>query len=130
MEQDFIESGDKNRGGIMASFTIDLWRIGMLAFGTIQGYVWAVCEAHQQSGFSSPLDNVQDWKIWMASLEVQAYAPGEPHKIIEFDLLMQALGKVDLHNRFEVACACIHLCCYFTHSRSEYPVPKARSGEQ
>jgi len=114
----------------MASFTIDLWRIGMLAFGTIQGYVWAVCEAHQQSGFSSPLDNVQDWKMWMASLEVQAYSPGEPHKMIEFDLFMQALGKVNLHDRFEVACANIYLCCYFTHARSEYPVPKARSGDQ
>ena len=112
----------------MASFTIDLWKIALLTFGTIQGYVWGVCEAHLQNGLSSPLDNVQDWKLWMASLEVQAFAPGEPHRMLEFDLFMQMLGAVNLADTFEVACACIYLLCYYTHSRSEYPVPKARTG--
>ena len=127
-DEDFIANGDPDRGGIMASFSIDLWKIGGLAFGTIQGYVWAVCEAHLQSGFSSPLDNVQDWGTWMKSLEVQAFVPGEPHAMLEFDLFTRMLGFVDRSDRFEVACATMYLMLYYTHSRSEYPVPKARSG--
>ena len=105
----------------MASFTIDLYKIGKVQYSTIQGYIWALCEAHTRSGYDSPLDNVPNWDVWMSALEVQIYSvldhPGDSHHMLEFNLLVDALFQVDKTSRFEVACANIYLCCYYTHSR-------------
>ena len=78
----------------MASFTLYLAR-NHLKFGTIQGYVWALCEHHIQVGgvASDPLDNVLDWSRWMHALEVQSWVDSsvEPHEMVPFTLFTLSL---------------------------------------
>lgn len=84
-----IPAGSPSRGGVMASFALHMARAN-LKFGTIQGYVWAICEHHiQQNGVDAdPLDNVQDWSRFMNALEVQSFvdASVEPHEMVPFQL--------------------------------------------
>ena len=44
-----IPPGHNGRGGVMASFTLHMAR-KCLKFGTMQSYVWALCEHHIQVG--------------------------------------------------------------------------------
>ena len=94
-----IPAGSVYRGGVMASFTLHLAR-NKLKYGTIQGYVWALCEHHIQVGgiAADPLDNVLDWSRWMHALEVQAWVDSsvEPHEMVPFSVLIRTLRALDL----------------------------------
>ena len=127
-----IPPGDERRGGMMASFTLYLAR-NHLKFGTIQGYVWALCEHHIQVGgvASDPLDNVLDWSRWMHALEVQSWVDSsvEPHEMVPFTLFTRTLQHLDQTRHADVLLGLILVFMYHTMSRSETPVPKTRHGQ-
>ena len=126
-----VPAGSPSRGGVMASFALHMARRG-LKFGTIQGYVWAVCEHHIQVGgiIADPLDNVQDWSRFMNALEVQSFvdATVEPHEMVPFQLFVRTLRTLDLSSHKDVLLGLILVFMYHTMSRSETPVPKTRHG--
>ena len=127
-----IPAGSVYRGGIMASFTLHLAR-NNLKFGTIQGYVWALCEHHIQVGgiAADPLDNVLDWSRWMHALEVQAWVDSavEPHEMVPFTVLIRTLRHLNLQVHDDVLLGLILVFMFHTMSRSETPVPKTRNGQ-
>ena len=127
-----IPAGSPDRGGIMASFALYMAR-GGLKYGTLQGYVWAVCEHHIQVGgiLADPLDNVQDWARFMSALEVQAWVDSsvEPHEMVPFQLFVRTLRHLDVTSHADVLLGCILVFMYHTMSRSETPVPKTRTGQ-
>jgi hypothetical protein len=116
----------------MASFTLHLAR-NNLKFGTIQGYVWALCEHHIQVGgiAADPLDNVLDWSRWMHALEVQAWVDSsvEPHEMVPFTVLIRTLRHLNLQVHDDVLLGLILVFMFHTMSRSETPVPKTRNGQ-
>ena len=83
----------------MASFALYMARAG-LKYGTLQGYVWAICEYHIQLGgiVADPLDNVQDWARFMSALEVQSWVDSsvEPHEMVPFQLFVRTLRALDV----------------------------------
>ena len=117
-----VPAGSPSRGGVMASFALHMARRG-LKFGTIQGYVWAVCEHHIQVGgiIADPLDNVQDWSRFMNALEVQSFvdATVEPHEMVPFQLFVRTLRTLDLSSHKDVLLGLILVFMYHTMSRSE-----------
>ena len=127
-----IPAGSVYRGGVMASFTLHLAR-NKLKYGTIQGYVWALCEHHIQVGgiAADPLDNVLDWSRWMHALEVQAWVDSsvEPHEMVPFSVLIRTLRALDLACHNDVLLGLILVFMFHTMSRSETPVPKTRHGQ-
>lgn len=129
---DTLPPGHVGRGGVMASFTLYMARKG-LKFGTVQGYVWAICEHHVQVGgiAADPLDNVLDWSRWMNALEVQSWVDSsvEPHEMIPFTLFVRTLRHLDRTDHDDVLLGIILVFMYHTMSRSETPVPKTRHGQ-
>ena len=115
----------------MASFALHLAR-GNLKFGTIQSYIWAICEYHIQIGgiTHDPLDNVQDWSRFMNALEVQSWVDSsvEPHEMIPFDLFIKTLLSLRHDSHSDVLLGVILVMMYHTMARSETPVPKTRTG--
>ena len=87
---DYIESGDPNRGGEMASFVLELVLKQNLVFSSISGYVWGVVDKHLQSHRASPLTNVRDWTYFMHVVEVMAAAR-----------VRSACGEVDMEEEWE-----------------------------
>jgi hypothetical protein len=127
-----IPAGSVYRGGVMASFSLHLARSN-LKYGTIQGYIWALCEHHIQVGgiAADPLDNVLDWSRWMHSLEVQAWVDStvEPHEMVPFSIFVRTLRALDLACHNDVLLGLILVFMFHTMSRSETPVPKTRHGQ-
>ena len=120
-----VPPGHDGRGGVMASFTLHLARKN-LKFGTVQSYVWAICEHHIQVGgiAADPLDNVLDWSRWMHALEVQSWVDSsvEPHEMVPFTLFVRTLRYLDRTNHDDVLLGIILVFMYHTMSRSETPV--------
>ena len=112
-----IPAGSPARGGIMASFALYMARAG-LKYGTLQGYIWAICEYHIQLGgiVADPLDNVQDWSRFMAALEVQAWVDSsvEPHEMVPFQLFVRTLCALDRTDHNDVMLGVILVFMYFT----------------
>ena len=128
---DFIPVGHASRGAIMAGFAIYI--ASCRKFGTAQSYVWAICEYHiQKLGIvGNPLDNVVDWARFMSALEVQSWVDSsvEPREMVPFLTMVRALKHLDRNDFESLALGVILLMMYYTMSRSETPVPKARTGQ-
>jgi len=116
----------------MAAFALHMAHKG-LKYGTIQGYIWCLCEHHiQQQGIQcNPLDNVVDWSRYMSALEVQAFVDSttEPTKMVPFQLFIRTLAVLNTGIFEDVTLGVVLLMMYYTMSRSETPVPKSKSGD-
>jgi len=116
----------------MAAFALHMAHKG-LKYGTIQGYIWCLCEHHiQQQGIHcNPLDNVVDWSRYMSALEVQAFVDSttEPTKMVPFQLFIRTLAVLNTGIFEDVTLGVVLLMMYYTMSRSETPVPKSKSGD-
>jgi len=101
-EGDFIPAGHQSRGHLMAAFALHMAHKG-LKYGTIQGYIWCLCERHiQQHGIHcNPLDNVVDWSRYMSALDVQAFvdSTAEPTKMVPFQLFSRTLAVLNKQDR-------------------------------
>ena len=116
----------------MASFAMHLAR-NNLKYGTVQGYIWALCEHHIQVGgiAADPLDNVLDWSRFMHALEVQSWVDSsvEPREMVPFAVFVRTLNCLDLNKHDDVLLGLILVFMFHTMSRSETPVPKTRHGQ-
>ena len=126
-----MAAGNPERGGICASFVIDMAKTSTLKFGTMQGYMWGVCAKHMNEfgGAGNPLDGVQDWSKFMNALEVQTWVDSstEPRRMIPFRLFVDTLLQLNPAVRKEAALGCLMCMCYYTMSRSETPLPKSHA---
>ena len=123
----FISSGSASRAGVMAGFVLYMIEKERLRYGTIGGYVWAVCDKHMSNGYANPLSNVRDWAPFMHSVEVEIHVPTEPRKMVPWLLFIQSIPKANTNSVVEMATVVLMLLLFFLISRPEL-VPSAAAG--
>ena len=123
--EDYVKSGDTERGGIMASFVVHLSRSGMV-YDTMVGYVWGVVDKHVSAGYASPLSNVRDWKVFMSSARVECHSPGTSRKMVPWNVFMGVLRHIDMDDIEEVGVGLLLLILFYTSARPEL-LPKTQT---
>ena len=123
--EEFIDSGNAKRGGIMASFVVTLGLAG-LVYATITNYVWCVVDKHKDCHYASPLANVRDWSLFMKSVQVECHEPSEPRIMVPWPVLTKVVKECNMNDMDEVATVTFVLILLFTGSRPEL-LPKTVS---
>ena len=127
-----IITGDPNRGGVFASWFVDMLEDRTknsgkgLKYTTVANYAWGVREWMQlpEQGQLDPLEAVVDWEAWISGVEMETWEEAEHHVEIPFDVIASAISTLDPTNYMDCVFGVILLMLFFTMNRSEYPVPK------
>lgn len=125
---EIIVSDDATRGGKLATFMIYMCDETDLAGVSIGNYVWALRAHMKQSRQLDPALGLAEWDDWSEAIQVQAWVPGEPRRMVPVELLAAALRRVNLTSFQEVQAAVLLLILLFSFARSETPCPKTAGG--
>jgi len=120
-----ILTGDENRGGIIASFFVDL--LLTLRYKTVVNYVWHVREwmkGKDQGRQMDPLEGVHDWEDWLNGVEVESWELGDSHEEVPFEAIIGTVNIADSKCYDDVLTVVLILTIWFTCCRSEFPLPK------
>ena len=125
-----IQSGDPDRGGIFASWFVDMVDDTVknkgkgLRFSTVSGYAWAIREWIKKQGQLDPLEAVHDWEHFVSGVEIETWEESEPRKEIPFQRITAAVCSCDPECYMDCLFCTVFLMMFYTMNRSEYPVPK------
>ena len=99
-----------------------------LAGVSIGNYTWALRTHMKQSRQLDPAFGLAEWYDWSESVQVEAWVPGEPRRMVPMELISAALQTVDLQSFQDVQAAVLLLMLLFSFARSETPCPKTADG--
>ena len=127
-----IATGDPNRGGIFASWFVDMLEDRTknggkgLKYVTVANYGWCVREWMQlpEQGQLDPLEAVTDWEAWISGVEMETWEEAEHHPEVPFKVISAAISSLDSTSYMDCVFGVVFLMLFFTMNRSEYPVPK------
>ena len=125
---ELILTDDRLRGGKLATFMMYLCDETDLAGASIGNYTWALRAHMKLSRQLDPALGVAEWDDWSEAVQVQAWVPGEPRRMVPLDLVREALRRADVSSFMEVQAAVLLLMLLFSFARSETPCPKTASG--
>ena len=123
-----ILTDDPLRGGKLATFMMYLCDETDLAGVSIGNYTWALRTHMKQSRQLDPAFGLAEWDDWSESVQVEAWVPGEPRRMVPMELISAALQTVDLQSFQDVQAAVLLLMLLFSFARSETPCPKTADG--
>jgi hypothetical protein len=125
---EIIVTDDPLRGGKLATYMIYMCDETDLAGVSIGNYVWALRAHMKQSRQLDPALGVAEWDDWSEAIQVQAWVPGEPRRMVPLELVKAALQQVGLSSFQDVQAAVLLLLLLFSFARSETPCPKTAGG--
>ena len=125
---EIIVTDDPTRGGKLSTFMMYMCDETDLAGVSIGNYVWALRAHMKQSRQLDPAFGLAEWDDWSEAIQVQAWVPGEPRRMVPVELLASSLAQVDLASFQEVQAAVLLLMLLFSFARSETPCPKTAAG--
>ena len=123
-----IPSDDPSRGGKLATFCLYLLDETELAGSSIMNYLWALRAYMKLNRQLDPVFGLIEWEDWTQSVQVMAWCPSEPRRMVPLDLLRRALAAADVTDFRSVQTVVAVLMLLFTFARSETPCPKTLGG--
>ena len=114
----------------MASFLVDL--VLTLAYSTSTNYLWYIRNwmgQPEQGGQMDPLEGVFNWDSWSTGVEVETFVPSEPRLEVPFDALVATANIADPQCLLDCVTVLLCLNLWYTCSRSEFPLPKSKHGD-
>ena len=126
---ELIVTDDPERGAKLTAFVVYLVDETLLAFTTIEHYVWGLRAWLEMQRQADPIGGLMLWERLMASVEVLTFVPSVPRRPVPLHVLKQTLERIRLDIFAEVQMAFLIVILLFTFSRSETPLPDAVAGE-
>lgn len=123
-----IPSGHRQRGGWIASWTLQMLTDTALVYSSISTYVWGMRTWHVLQHVDDPAFGVKHYREWMQGIAVLSAVPGEPRREIPYEVVRLMLESLDWGDLVEVQFGLFILILLFTFSRSETPCPKNFTG--
>ena len=108
-----IVTDDPLRGGKLAAFMMYMCDETDLAGVSISNYVWALRAHMKRSRQLDPALGVAEWDDWSEAVQVQAWVPGEPRRMVPMALVTASLRQVDVASFTDVQAAVLLLMLLF-----------------
>ena len=124
-----LESGNKERGGRVAAWVLQMKDETELVFRSISGYVWGMRTWQVLQHQADPLFGVMHWREFMQGIAVLTAVPGEPRRMFPLDTFTTIMRDLDPDEFEDANFGCCMLTLLFTFSRTECPCPKSWSGK-
>ena len=124
----FLRTGDKQRGGRLIAWVLQMKRDTSLVFASISTYVWGVRTWHVMQHQADPCFGVMHWREFMSGIRVLTAVAGEPRKMFPLKDLRAILEALDPNKRVDAQFGLVLIVLLFTFSRTECPCPKSWTG--